>query len=527
MTFSAIPERGLVSTDMAVRHNTARWRLAQTAVAVVGLWTGLLAMGTAPASTPLASALLIAGAALIVYRPLIGVYLVVFFTLLGDTQLAWWYPFAKNLSSRESVLFVHQAVILSPLELYLLLTALAWATHVFGGARMPIERERLFWPIAIFTGFVIFGLMHGLITGGAPAIALWEVRPLLYLPFVYLLASSLFTRPEHYHWLMWTIVAALVLEAVHAGYAIHTAEGPGAYISELRGYLEHSASLHYNTVFVLLAAAWLFTNASWTQRLLLPVAAAVVLVPYFPAERRSAIVALAAATILLCFVLYRLHRLAFFIVVPALAIFSVAYLVAFWSGEGGVAFPAQAVKSVMAPEQLGMKDHGSSMYRLAETYNIVATIRTAPLMGLGFGHKFLQVFPLPYIEFLWAEYFPHNSILWIWMNTGIAGFVSMLYVFGRGVQRGVRGALRLAGRDGALLLTAAIYVVMYLIYAYVDMAWDTQSMVYLGVALALIDHLPRLRGHDLQGPMPEAEGRSTVPVTSTVPPQAREEAFVT
>jgi hypothetical protein len=93
------------------------------------------------------------------------------------------------------------------------------------------------------------------------------------------------------------------------------------------------------------------------------------------------------------------------------------------------------------------------------------------------------------------------------MNTGLTGFMTMLFLMGRAVQLGVRGALRRAGLDGAILLTASIFVVMYMIYAYVDIAWDTQSMLFLGGMLALIDRLPTLLGDDDDAPSPTAATR--------------------
>ena len=42
------------------------------------------------------------------------------------------------------------------------------------------------------------------------------------------------------------------------------------------------------------------------------------------------------------------------------------------------------------------------------------------------------------------------------------------------------------GYDAALLLISVLFVVMYALFAYVDIAWDAESMVFLGIALALL-----------------------------------------
>ena len=37
------------------------------------------------------------------------------------------------------------------------------------------------------------------------------------------------------------------------------------------------------------------------------------------------------------------------------------------------------------------------------------------------------------------------------------------------------------------MLTATLYVVMHFLYAYADMSWDNQSMVYMGAMLGIIN----------------------------------------
>jgi O-antigen ligase len=81
---------------------------------------------------------------------------------------------------------------------------------------------------------------------------------------------------------------------------------------------------------------------------------------------------------------------------------------------------------------------------------------------------------------------PHNSVLWIWLKMGYLGFVAMLFLIARAVQHGARSVLRIASPDRAAVAFGALaYVVMYMIYAYVDIAWDIRSMVFLAVAFAI------------------------------------------
>jgi len=151
-------------------------------------------------------------------------------------------------------------------------------------------------------------------------------------------------------------------------------------------------------------------------------------------------------------------------------------------------FPAQAVKGVVAPEQLGEQDQASDLYRIAENIDVNYTIRTSPIFGLGFGQKFYRPYPLPDISnFEFNEYVPHQSFLWIWIRTGFFGFAAIVYVIGRAVMMGGDRMYRMRdGPDAVIVATALYFVVMYTIYCYVDIGWDPRNMVLLGTALSIV-----------------------------------------
>jgi hypothetical protein len=135
-----------------------------------------------------------------------------------------------------------------------------------------------------------------------------------------------------------------------------------------------------------------------------------------------------------------------------------------------------------------MRDQASDVYRIIENYNILFTIRSSPLTGIGFGQMFYMVISLPDISFfVWYRYITHNSIGWIWMKTGVGGFISMLFLVGLSIMAGVRVLFRVEDRMiKAVVLTSTLYILMHFIFAYVDMSWDNQSMTYIGTAMGLI-----------------------------------------
>ena len=458
-------------------------------ILLVSVASSLLAwmmLSFSPNASYLAWLLLVVGIVAILYQPRYGVYLVVFFSLVGDKGLLPTYPFQLNFSSQESLLFVHNRLIFSPLELYLLLTLGSWMARDIILHRFRFNRVELFWPTLVFMGFVVFGLIYGLARGGNVNVGLWEARSIFYLPLMLILVSNLLTKRAHITNLMGMVLAALFIEGVLGAYFYYTTL---RFIPAIEASLlmEHSAAIHMNTVFVFALALWLY-RGSLKARLLMLLLVMPVLFNYIVIQRRAAVLALLLALVCMAILLYREKRLAFWIIVPTIALLFSFYLIAFWNQSGRLGFAARAVKSQLAPEQASLRDQRSDDYRIMENYDIYYTIRQAPLTGIGFGQMFIMKIPLPNISFfVWYQYITHNSIGWIWMKTGIGGFVAMLFMVGLAIMNGMRALFQV--RDGtmrAVVLTAVLYFLMHFTFAYVDMSWDTQSMLYVGTMMGII-----------------------------------------
>ena len=480
--------RGPSAQDF-IRQERRSW----TFIYVAALLFGTLLAGAAHLSSsepfPLAASLYFFGAGLILVRPIVGVYAIVCLTLLADNVSAPWYPFVKGGSSPESILYVSDSLVFSPLEGYLVVTCLALLAHVALG-RAVLRRPPLLAPLLVFLVFVGWGLAWGLARGGDKQVALWEARPFAALFLTYLLATNLLRRRSHYHTLGWIVVAAITVESVRT-LIWYAGLGPGAQVDSL---VEHSAAIHMNLLFVLVAAAWLFRAYGPARRTALVVILIPVVAVYLLSERRAAIFALLFGAIVLFVVLAARDRSRFWAVGSVVTLGAVLYLFAFWSATGPLGFPASALRSQLAPEVANATDVSADAYRDIENVNILATLRSDPLTGVGCGHKFQQPVPLPDISgfFIWWEYITHNAVLWIWLKTGFFGFVAMFYWLGRTSQLGLRAAIN-AGEasDAVLVTTVAAYVPMYLVYSYVDTSWDAQSLVLLSVAMATITGLGR------------------------------------
>ena len=92
---------GSVAAQQQVDRRRSRLLYSQVLL-VAGVSAGL-AYYTAPQPFSIVFVGLIICCSAVVVRPILGVYGAVFLTMIGDTVTVPWYPFTKNLSSRESI----------------------------------------------------------------------------------------------------------------------------------------------------------------------------------------------------------------------------------------------------------------------------------------------------------------------------------------------------------------------------------------------------------------------------------------
>jgi hypothetical protein len=431
------------------------------------------------------------GLALIFYRPRFGLYIILGLGLAGDGTLSAWFPFMKNFSSAESILFVHDALIINPLETYLAATIVSWVIHRTSFQRLKFTPNPLIVPALIFMGFVFFGLWYGLKNGGVMNIALWEARPFFYLVIMLFLASNLLEERSHVILFLWAAMAGIFFEML---------TGLWYFFVLLRGNLvgvnsisDHPAAIHLNTLFVFTISAW-YTKISTAKRATLTLMAVAALIPYFANQRRAAFITLGIALVVFSFLLFVENRKRFWQIVPPVLILVLGYVLVFSNIPGPLAGPAKAVISVVSPERASSRDQSSNAYRDLENYNLHFTVRQKPLTGIGFGQKFYVIAPMPDIGwFVWWQYFPHNSIIWIWLKTGAVGFFCLLYLFGYSIMLGAQIVRQLPNNEfRAAALTAILYLIMHITFAYVDIGWDGQSAIYIGAAMGLIGSIERL-----------------------------------
>ena len=374
----------------------------------------------------------------IIRWPVTGIYLAVVMTILFDALPS---PYAPTFFS-ESGIFrnlsyrgLPDGVVVSLFELVIVVSLISALVRRFH-ERKKLVRGPLFWPMMFFAAVLVVGEVSGLLTGGDFKISLWELRPLIYLVLLYMLAVNTVNQASQIRVLLWLMVICVGIRSV---------EGIWRYLqipldirADVPTVLEHDDSLFLVIPFSLLLALTLWRK--WLPMRMLP--AVVLLIPtvfyvIIINRRRAAFLCifLIIATLLpLIWVSLKSkrQRVRFVYIAIAGGILGSLYLAAFWNGSGGLAEPARSVRSMIQPDE---RDFSSNLYRDQENANLRYTISLSPFTGIGFGKPMQINSPILDLRETWALqfYMPHNNMLWLWMRMGIIGFALFWMVIGAAV----------------------------------------------------------------------------------------------
>jgi hypothetical protein len=383
-------------------------------------------------------------------------------------------------------------VILSPDELLLLLTFGFWLGRSIATRRPDFTGGQLGWPMLLFLGALVIGFVRGVAGGGPLNVALWESRFIFYTVMCYFLATNTIRTRRHLRMLTTIFIVATASFAIEGAYRRMALIDTGQIVHIPEFWYAHEDVIFLGSLILFSLAQMIYGGPRW-QRWLGPVFIVVAGYTLLASERRAGYIGIVVALLAILVVLLRTKRTAFFTIGLPIMLAGAVYLPLFWNAQGIAAQPARAIRSLRDPDP---RDAMSNLTRELEKINVLTTIHDNPVLGVGFGRKFEQVVAIPDISFfVFWDLEPHHAVLWVWLKTGVFGFIIFLTLMGSAIARAAHSVKVLGDphlRATAILAMCA--VITTVTFAYVDLGLTSGRVtIFLGTllgALAVLDRLP-------------------------------------
>ncbi len=396
-------------------------------------------------------------------------------------------------------------------ELFMLLIVAIWLIKGVADRSLRLDRGSLMRPLGLYGLMILFGELHGLSSGGDFRTSLWEIRSQAYMLIVYVLACNLIDKRRALDILLWSLVVGAGIKGVQGVWRLYVSLHGNAHAVE--SLFPHEQSFYFNAFLCYLPIS-LFYGAPSRLKKVMAVFLPFVIIAGLANQRRAAILALCLAFFLILVitaVAQPARRRVLVGIFIALAVILPPYYAYYSTRSGLLSEPAAAIASAFNPNQ---RDASSDLYRVNEDKDILATMKTSPLFGYGFGKPMLTPYTLADISnvYIFWNIMPHDSILWVWMRLGTIGYLFFWLLIGSAIFQATTLTVRL--RDPVLKGVALLFltlIVQEVILGYLDLQWSNyRNLITIGVVFALIGKLP---GYDLVGPFesPPPGRRKTSP----------------
>ena len=311
----------------------------------------------------------------------------------------------------------------SSIELVLLLLVLVVAARTLVGNNVDRHLDiPAIRPIRVALGVsflvVVLQAARGLVLGGDLQQMIWQFRQVLWLPII----AGLFLRacktPGVLTWLVGILFGVATLRSLEGLFFYFGIARPGAMYTDY--IMTHDDSMLFVCCFIVAFLMGLEWGVKKIPKSILAVLPIIALAMIFNTRRLAYVsLMLAGLSVLVLMKLEIRQRIikTGLLFVPLF----LAYVAVGTQSKAAVFAPVRSLVSVADDE------NASNESRDVENYNLVYTMKKAPLLGLGFGHDYIELIATYSIEEFMSNYryIAHNSILWLFSLVGVLGFTGL------------------------------------------------------------------------------------------------------
>jgi len=349
----------------------------------------------------------------------------------------------------------------------------------------------IFWGyLSYLLVFTLWGFMHD----SDPFAAYWQIKPLAYLPIIYILTYYFIERINDIYIILSAILTVTLLKLSQTYYFAY------AIAPQLAEKLRALSLSHEETLFYILIGFFLFFACIFSKRKTIVFVCGIMtfmsLGGLVHANRRISF-ALLACYMAIVSLFYRGPKqiqIRAILGIVLLVMLSLFILLVLSPARLPLSDTAKSIATGLgrftSPEYA--RDFSSNYYREIERANLRLNIKDN-FWGVGFGAQLAEEYE-QYVHYIDEDIFSHNQILQIWALTGVPGFILFLSFWAWIIS--YISFLHKNSKEAvfsALCICVICYIVAYLLYSYYEMMLtEFRQNIMLGILIASVFKLKEL-----------------------------------
>lgn len=394
------------------------------------------------------------------------------------------------------------AGVMNPLEVQIAMILLAWFLTISARRDRKIQGAP-FWGFAVLLSVTLLASeLYGLHEGGVFLTSLWELRALCYFLVLYFLVPQVIQTKKQIGVVVWIAIFMIAIKALQGDIRLIRM---GLKFDGYTVLTNHEDPMFMADLFILLMG-FSFFGAKEKQRKVIFWLMPVLLLGFYAGQRRAAYAGYFVALGIFVIMLSPKDKMRFFRAVLPILFVAAAYTGVFWNYHGRIAEPIQLVKSGFSKSAKGAGERfDSNLYREFERYDLAATVKAHPVIGIGFGNPFMTPVFLISLHIPFQLWIPHDQIFWLMVNMGAIGFFIFFLFFDSLVFEASRlGRVTKDPFLKAVVFMIGAMIVNQMVISYFDMQLTFyRDMVFLGTFCGLLPTIKMLNNSTRVKPAPD------------------------